>query len=85
VELEELGADPAQVLALRQEIEQREQRAQRGAAIVEGAQAMRAFLAAGQLDHAELALRVLERMAPDDPETAALGAELRAKRTPPNL
>ncbi|HUP21336.1 MAG TPA: serine/threonine-protein kinase [Thermoanaerobaculia bacterium] len=85
VELEELGADPAQVLALRQEIEQREQRAQRGAAIVEGAQAMRAFLAAGQFDHAELALRVLERMAPDDPETAALGAELRARRTPPNL
>jgi serine/threonine protein kinase len=83
-ELEGLDADPAQVLALRQEIEQREQRAQRGAAIIEGAQAMRAFLAAGQLDQAELALRVLERMAPDDPETAALGAELRAKRTPPN-
>jgi serine/threonine protein kinase len=80
LELEALGADPERVFHMRAEVDQREQTVLRRAAVVEGARALRAFLDAGQLDQAELALRVLERMAPEDPETVALGVELRARK-----
>ena len=82
LELESLEAVPARLLELRRLVDDREESARRRAAIAEGVQALRSFLAAGQIDQAELALRVLQRMAPNDPTTAALGAELRARRQP---
>jgi serine/threonine protein kinase len=84
IELEDLGVEPPRLLELRRELDRQEQEALRRSALAEGARTLRGFLVAGQLDQAELALRVLERMAPDDPETAALAAELRARQTAPS-
>ena len=84
IELETLESEPSRLLEIQREIERHEQQWLRRSAVAEGLRAARGFLAAGQLDQAELALRVLERMAPDDPEIAALGAELRAPTPPPS-
>jgi serine/threonine-protein kinase len=84
LELENLDVEPGRVMDLRRRIDRREEKALRRSAVAEGVQALRGFLAAGELDQAELALRVLERMAPDDPEATALGVELRARKTTPS-
>lgn len=77
LDLERAFPAEAPAAARLEEVGQAEQAARRRASVAQGAREVEGHLAAGRLEEAEMGLKILARMAPEEPRVAALERRLR--------